>query len=383
MNITIRLVLIILALGLRGFCVEEGRWWGAPVEKALEEAGANRAQLEKALLEAPRDQREGMAFLVEEMPASDRETLSSASLLENVALAYEARDAARWSVPADIFFNDVLPYASLNERREDWRRPLRIIAEPLVAGCKTPGVAAQALNRALFKKVSVRYSTERKKPDQSALESMESGVATCSGLSILLVNACRAVGVPARVAGTPMWMNLRGNHTWVEVWDNGWHYLGAAEPDDQGLDHGWFAGDASKARGDSTEHAIYASSFRRTGTAFPLVWDRGIDWVPALNVTARYTGAAEKFDRVRLLVRVLGNKRRIALPVSVRDPADPSFQLEGISRADSADLNNVLPFELLRGRRYEVRVRAGTKEIVREVLTGPDAEQTLSISMAE
>ena len=54
-----------------------------------------------------------------------------------------------------------------------------------------------------------------------------------------------AVGIPARVAGTPMWTNMRGNHTWVEVWDGGWHFVGAAEPDPKGLDHTWFNGDAS------------------------------------------------------------------------------------------------------------------------------------------
>ena len=36
---------------------------------------------------------------------------------------------------------------------------------------------------------------------------METGVATCTGLSILLVDACRSVGVPARIAGTPLWSN--------------------------------------------------------------------------------------------------------------------------------------------------------------------------------
>jgi transglutaminase-like putative cysteine protease len=52
------------------------------------------------------------------------------------------------------------------------------------------------------------------------------------------VDACRSVGIPARVAGTPMWTNMRGNHTWVEVWDRDWHFIGAAEPDAAGLDHG-------------------------------------------------------------------------------------------------------------------------------------------------
>ena len=79
---------------------------------------------------------------------------------------------------------------------------------------------------------------------------MESGRATCTGLSIILTDACRAVGIPARAVGTPMWSNGRGNHTWVEIWDNGWHFLGADEYDAKGLNHGWFTGDASQAKAD-------------------------------------------------------------------------------------------------------------------------------------
>jgi transglutaminase-like putative cysteine protease len=118
-------------------------------------------------------------------------------------------------VPEEIFLNDILPYACLNERRDDWREKLREISLPLVAECKTPGEAAQRLNEKLFPLLKVRYSTERKRADQCPSESIASGKATCTGLAILLVDACRAVGVPARVAGTPMWSNLRGNHTWV------------------------------------------------------------------------------------------------------------------------------------------------------------------------
>jgi transglutaminase-like putative cysteine protease len=39
---------------------------------------------------------------------------------------------------------------------------------------------------------------------------------------VLVVDACRAVGIPARVAGVPAWTGSRGNHTWAEVWDGSW-----------------------------------------------------------------------------------------------------------------------------------------------------------------
>ena len=46
----------------------------------------------------------------------------------------------------------------------------------------------------------------------------------------MVIDACRAVGVPARFVGTPLWADKSGNHSWVEVWDKGWHFTGAAEP---------------------------------------------------------------------------------------------------------------------------------------------------------
>ena len=69
----------------------------------------------------------------------------------------------------------------------------------LVKNCKTPTEAAQILNQKIFGILKVRYSTGRRRADQSPSESIETGMASCTGLSILLTDACRAVGVPARV----------------------------------------------------------------------------------------------------------------------------------------------------------------------------------------
>ena len=46
------------------------------------------------------------------------------------------------------------------------------------------------------------------------------GHSSCTGLAILLVAALRAVGIPARMAGTPAWHGNddEGNHSWVEVY---------------------------------------------------------------------------------------------------------------------------------------------------------------------
>jgi transglutaminase-like putative cysteine protease/predicted esterase len=267
-------------------------WWPAEVEQALGRAGDNRPELVKALSDTPREQRKGMAFLVTHMPDRDLKSLRADFLLENVRLAYKVRGEVPWGkkIPEELFLNDVLPYANMDESRDPWRKQLYELCLPIVKDCKTPGEAAQKLNKTIFNKLNVHYSTNRKQPHQSPKESIAQGKATCTGLSILLSDACRSVGIPARVAGTPLWWNKRGNHTWTEIWDDGWHFAGADEPDPKGLDRAWFVGDAAKADRDSRLQAIYATSFCKTGVTFPLVWARDSKEVNAVNVTDRYTG---------------------------------------------------------------------------------------------
>jgi hypothetical protein len=339
---------------------DKANGWPAEVEQALGRAGTNRAELVKALKATPPEQQKGMAFLVANMPDRDLKALKADFLLENVALAYKARKQLPWGkhIPEEIFLNDVLPYANLDEARDPWRKEFFELCLPLVKGCKTPAEAAQRLNSTIFTKLKVRYSTERKKPHQSPKESIAQGKCSCTGLSILLVDACRSVAVPARVVGTPLWANKRGNHTWVEVWDKNWHFTGAAEPDPKGLDRAWFVGDASQAKADSREHAIYAASFRKTKVTFPLVWAPQRKDVYAETVTARYAKAptARAQDRTRVLIRVweAGRKKRLALPVTVVDVQNANQVFRGKSRGDTADTNDILAFELPAGRDYLV-----------------------------
>jgi hypothetical protein len=269
---------------------EKAGWWSAGIKQSLSRSGPNRSQLVKALENIAPDQRQGMAFLITNMPLEDLKSLSADFLLENVRFAYQARKQVPWGrqVPKEIFLGNVLPYANVDEARDPWRKKLFKLCLPLVKDCKTPAEAAQALNATIFKKLNVRYSTQRKKPHQSPRESIEQGLASCTGLSILLCDACRSVGVPARLVGTPLWANKSGNHTWVEIWDRDWHFTGAAEPDPKGLDRAWFSGQAGQAIEDSPQHAIYAASFRKTGLTFPLVWAPQRKDVYAENVTARY-----------------------------------------------------------------------------------------------
>lgn len=340
-------------------------WWSDAVEKQLARAGQNRPELEKSLHAIPKEERAGMEFLVTNMPDSDLQSLHADFLISNHYLAYKARKELPWGnqIPEEIFLNHVLPYANVDEKREAWRREFYDLCIPIIKECKTPSEATQKLNSELFKKLKLKYAPQKRAPNLSPSESIEQGTASCTGLSIVLCDACRSIGVPARLVGTPNWFDKRGNHTWVEVWDKGWHFTGACEPDPKGLDRGWFVGDASKAQKDEPEHAIYAASFRKTGLHFPLIWARGSQNVSAENITERYAKSATS-KNFRLSLKVLGaDKKRIATLVIAHPKDDADKKLEGKSRDESADLNDFLTFELQPQRDYVIRAGSVEKTI--------------------
>ena len=62
---------------------------------------------------------------------------------------------------------------------------------------KTPGEAAAILNQKVFPLLKVRYSTKRPKADQSPKESIHAGLASCTGLALILVDACARSGCRA------------------------------------------------------------------------------------------------------------------------------------------------------------------------------------------
>ncbi|MEQ1829866.1 MAG: transglutaminase domain-containing protein, partial [Pirellula sp.] len=332
------------------------------IEKALESAGSNREQLELALEQSPAEHLEAIEFLIANMPERDAKSLSARFLLDNTRLAYDAWNAALWkrSIPNEIFLNNVLPYANINERRDEWRKSFREQFLPLIADAKTPSHAAALLNQKLFPLVKVRYSTQRAKADQSPIESMKSGLASCTGLSILLIDACRACGIPARFVGTPLWSDNSGNHSWVEVWDDGWHFTGAAEPNGNELDKAWFVGRASTAVRENDRNAIYAVSFLRTPISFPLVWDKSIDYIKAVNVTDRYTQlnvkppAGKSLTMIRVTDAATGN--RVAAHIKILD-TNKVVQFEGLSNDDRFDTNDHLSVYLPTDQHFTAQIQ--------------------------
>lgn len=350
---------------LSSLYADEPRWWADDVEEALVAAKGNRPQIEKALREIPVDERKGMAFLVVNMPEMDLTSLSADFLKTNSALAHKAHREMPWgkAIPEDLFFNNVLAYANVDEKRDPWRAELYDLCMPIVKDCKTPAEAGHKINAELFKQLKLRYRKQDKAPNYSPKESIANGTASCTGLSIVLSDACRSVCVPARVVGTPNWIDKRGNHTWVELWDGDWHFTGACEASSRGLDVGWFTGIAAQAQKDSVEHAIYAASFRKTDTHFPLVWARRSKAVSAENVTDRYA-KKKTADTFRLAVRVVNaDKTRVARAVQVTAVNDANVKFVGKSHDESHDTNDFLSFDVLPGRDYAITVGDATRTV--------------------
>lgn len=395
----IKSVLVLLAFGLSA--CSSGRYAGVPkeyhalIDRTIATAGDNAKELKKVLKEVPRNEREGMAFLISYMPERDAKSLSADFLLENVQYAYKARAEFPWAkeVPDSVFLNDVVAYANLNENRESWRKDFYERFKKYVAPCKTMREAIDSVNKNVRDELLVDYNTKREKPDQAPYESMRQHMASCSGLSILLTDAFRAVGIPSRVAGTPAWHDDRGNHNWNEVWIDGqWRFTEYYPSDD--LDQSWFLTDAGKAIKEDVRKAIYAASFKPTGCYFPLVWDEDIRYVHAENVTDRYTSlyraqlSAMPADGSHVALRVMVFKDkdhaeasgdRVATNLDVFKGDKQLYG--GRSTGATQDMNDVLTFNVEKNQQYIIKYMNGKGEMQTQTVEVGDETTTLKLYM--
>ena len=349
------------------------------LSQAITQAGENRSELERVLADVPDAYKQSAEFLIANMPTRDLKSLKADFLLSEIELAHRALENAPWkdSIPKEIFLNNILPYVSINERRDAWRKDFRDRFAPLIEGAKTPAQAAAMLNQKLYPMVKVKYSTQRAKADQSPYESLQSGLASCTGLSVLLIDACRSLAIPARFVGTPLWSDNSGNHSWVEVWDNGWHFTGAAEPTGDQLDQAWFIGRASTAKRDDLRHAIYAVSFQRTPLKFPMVWDRSIDYISAVNVTDRYTNIGFKIPEGSQMISFraidAASTKRLVATLKVFDQANQLVS-EGKTKNESYDANDHLHYYLKQGETFRAEFEFEGKKYQKEFSVSDRAE---------
>lgn len=263
-KLVLLLVLVAIAFGCQQKYPGVPKTYYTLLDSAFVNAGDNASELQKALTEAPDEQTEGMAFLISYMPPRDLVSLTADFLLENTAYAYKAREKYSWcaALPDSVFFNEVLPYANISEDRDPWRKDFYERFAKYVEDKENMVDALMSVARNIKDEVNVEYNTKRSRVDASPKQSIEENMATCTGLSILLTDAYRAVGIPSRLAGNIMWTNFKGNHTWVEVLvDDKWQFI-EYYPDT--LNQSWFLADAGKSDPDNILHWIFAASYKPT-----------------------------------------------------------------------------------------------------------------------
>ena len=374
----------------------------AELDKRLAES-TRADELRELLHSLPEAQQADMAYLILNMLDEDLKSMDLELLKENVEYATMAREKYEWAknLPLEVYQQDVLPYHVVDEVRDSWRKELYEMFAPAVDTCKTMYDAVCAVNANIPKLTGVDYNTKREKTNQSPRESMRQGMASCTGLAILLVDAYRAVGIPARFAGTASWHDNRGNHSWTEVWlDGEWRVTEYYFPSQ--LDHLWFMPDASKAKADDRTYAIYATRFGKADDWFPMVWadgdveGRSVEELPktigAENVTKRYIDLAyEQYTRhleagTHTFIKIAGYKERgktehsedrVAMGVDIFRGTEQMGG--GLTAGELRDMNDMFSVLVPKNTVYELRyynangelqtqkVELGEEEVVVEI----------------
>jgi len=216
-----------------------------------------------------------LAFLLANMPDRDIRELDPLYLNENVRLACRARRTMSLAagVPDDIFLDYVLPYAAADEPRERWRADFLRRFRDAAESSPVFEEAFVRLNREVilqFRLVFAEKSVRRRLV--GPLRTIARRFVSCGDISLLLVDACRAVGIPARLAILPRYRGLPGGHIWVEVWEAGrWRHISAYEPGY--LDQTWISRLIPALYRPGERGVVFAPIFRRTGLRPMPGWD--------------------------------------------------------------------------------------------------------------
>ena len=365
-------------------------------------ASSSRPEALRSLMEETAEElSDEMEYIIINMPEADRDTMSLALLIENVRLAHQVRKQYPWAqdLPEEVYLTDVLPYYVVDEVRDAWREELYELFAPAVDTCSTLEEAIRAVNSNIPALTGVHYNTLREKTNQSPRESMRQGMASCTGLSILLVDAYRAVGIPARFVGTASWHDNRGNHSWTEVWVNGqWRVTEYYFPSQ--LDHLWFMADASKANPADRRYAIYATRFGEAPDWFPMVWcgedSTAIENLPkhigAENVTQHYIDLARKQQATRIeagthtYLRIVGYAKReathhsadrVAMGVDIFHGTEQMGG--GLTAGPHRDMNDNFSLLLPKNATYELRYYDTAGNLMTEAVTLGEEPMTVAI----
>jgi len=235
------------------------------------------------------------------------QTLAEKKVMEeNAQYAAAARNQIKVAqeVPKDLFLHYVLPYQHFDEPVDNWRPKFFNALKPKVMNAKTLHEAADKTILHAWKDLGkpVTFKSNCTPSIMAPVsETLKFGHASCTGCSIFVADALRAVGIPARVVGTPEWnVPTGGNHNWVEVWTgegkDGWHFFDAVPSNKVEWDTAWFMSSNVKQAVAGGKHGIYAPVWdsSMTQVQYPITWRDTPRSLPGIDRTAfykQYSGA--------------------------------------------------------------------------------------------
>ena len=227
----------------------------------------------------------------------------------SVDLALAARSRFGWAarVPRQTWQEYVLPYASVNEARTDWRQLMWnvFVKQPWLLKLSNDSSLASvalALNQHMWADLrpggaAIAFRSEQTPLIFDAMSTIAFGFASCTGISITYVNALRTIGIPARLVGTPAWHGKPkdGNHNWVEVWTGKeWQFIegGPAGPGESFTNpcDKWFCHPDRFFR-NGTGTRVFAAVYGIPTAAaphYPMSWDLGNRAIAGIDRSAYY-----------------------------------------------------------------------------------------------
>ena len=238
---------------------------------------------------------ESLGFPKDEDDKSLPDGLSNGIIGPTIALSIDSKIKYPWtdSIPKGIFLEYVTPYANVNEARSNWRpyfhEKIDSILQPFL---QNHTASIEDIIHALDEHVWSIFSNDESrsiffKSGQTPLiydpmSILAFGYASCTGLSIFLIDILRTSGIPARLAGTNAWNGKRenGNHSWIEFFgsDNKWHIMEAKPASGMSGDkkltdpcQWWFCN--SEKVEDTSFYAVRYDRCANDSVSFPLAWD--------------------------------------------------------------------------------------------------------------
>lgn len=235
--------------------------------------------------------------------------LSDGIVAHAISISLDARQQYPWTfhVPKNIYFEYVGGFANVNEARNNWRPLFKQVMDDILQPLwlkqrhqRYNEISVEDVVREINQNLWDKFYTRKPIYFESGqtpliydpMSIIAYGYASCTGLSIFLIDALRTAGIPARLAGTPAWNGKKenGNHSWVEFYgsESQWHIMEAKPASGGGGEdidlwdpcQWWFC---NEGRTENTN--FFAARLNRScdgsfdGVVFPLAWDSKNDGV--------------------------------------------------------------------------------------------------------